>query len=359
MAKCVGCGLEVNNGILEVNVCGTPVIPNTTTGGIQCDTATEGGCLKVVLNDSHAGCGLKAASGALLVNNCAKGGILCGPTADDASQCEYVNVQGQGAAACVALANADEGASGADAGPKTSPQVGATDHSWTGPATGSANLSPNCNGLVRTCDGLWAPPKIPSINFNCGQINAGPGFVGGPITMQSIAQPVGAQSAGLPAQAQNDQAVSNGPGQVIIANAFTGDPCLPIDAMSWTAFSLTFRIKAGERWRFSLWERITANRPDLVTPNPPATGWALQSEQFIDNVGGAARYASVNINDNSTWDFPAGATNNWRMEAMITFNREVGAGPLDNELVEMDFQYRNLGHGYQKSVPKNCDLTGV
>src|SRR5437879_2228638 len=102
MAVCVGCGLEVNNGLLEVNVCGTPVIPNTTTGGIQCDTGTENGCLKVVLNDSHAGCGLKAALGQLHVDPCDKGGILCGATDDDAEDnCIYVNVVGQGSGVCV------------------------------------------------------------------------------------------------------------------------------------------------------------------------------------------------------------------------------------------------------------------
>src|SRR5690349_18407270 len=106
MAVCIGCGLEVNNGILEVNICGTPAVPNTTTGGLQCDTGTENGCLKVVLNDSHAGCGLNAVGGALVVDPCDKGGILCGDTADDAEDsCIYVNVVGQGNGACVAFAN--------------------------------------------------------------------------------------------------------------------------------------------------------------------------------------------------------------------------------------------------------------
>lgn len=366
MSVCIGCGLEVNQGILEVNVCGDPVVPNTTVGGLQCDENTEGGCLKVVLNDSHAGCGLSAASGALFVDPCLNGGILCGDTADDPEdQCIYVNVQGQGNALCVPL--------------ETTAMVTATNCGFGG-NTGS----PNCNGLVRTCDGLWAPPKLRSINFSCGQDSRGPG------TIADIRRPLGAQvndvDASLDPFASHDGdfvfGTANGRG--IIVNAFNADPCNPMDAMSWTAFNVGYTVNAGELWRWALWERICTNvfpPADNITRNDPlnsATGcngttWKLQAIQYIDRRNeNTAAFETVQINDNSTWRFGTGGCEGnrtglgndglpaaWRMEAMITFQRLQPANSTaaaNNPIIFANFQYRNMGHSYHLQTTQNCSF---
>lgn len=346
MAVCIGCGVELINGSLVINLCGDPVLPNTTTGGLQCDPSSEFGCLKVVLNDSHAGCGLNASGGALNVDTCLNGGILCGATDDDPEdECIYINVQGQGAAACRALNTVDT--------------------SLTGP---SQNPSPNCNGLVRTCDGLWAPPKIRSINFSCGQLGRGPG------TLPNIIQNIGAQAADLPGppfidgfiSPQNDAAYGPAGGQVIIVNAFEYDPCNPIDAMSWTAFNVGYVVNPGELWRWALWERVCGDGlppantvADPLTTSCNGVDWALQAIQYIDRRNeGTAAFETIQINDNSTWRFGRGAApgDGARMEAMITLNRLQGVGPIDNTLFYANFQYRNMGHGYHTQTEQNCSF---
>lgn len=361
MAVCIGCGLEVNNGILEVNVCGDPIVPNVTTGGLQCDPDTEDGCLKVVLNDSHAGCGLNAVQGQLVVDPCLNGGILCGETADDPEdQCIYVNVQGQGNGACVALATVRGG----------DPCVGDEPDSTTGDAFRSAAPSPNCNGLVRTCDGLWAPPALQSINFSCGQI-----FQGGTFPIGNVRQPLGAQAAdmgasndGFPAHS-TDFAYGPAPNSVIIVNAFEHSSCNPIDAMSWTAFNIGMTVNGGELWRWALHERICGNgvaaadprfRADPINQTCNGAGWITQAVQYLDRrTEGTAAFETVQINDNSTWRF--GKCDDFRMEAIITFQRLQG-GPTENATngaIFGNFQYRNMGHGYHHQVTQNCQFRSV
>lgn len=360
MAVCVGCGLEVNNGLLEVNVCGTPVTPNTTTGGLQCDTTTENGCLKVVLNDSHAGCGLNAASGALEVDPCLNGGILCGATDDDPEDnCIYVNVQGQYATVCKSL-----GTGVAGSGVREPAIFPGTPGNGTGgttaclsPNPGSAASSPCCNGLVRTCDGLWAPPSLPSVNFSCGQIQN----FGGPINA-SYTQALGPQAGLLGAipdgfaPLSSDLAYGISGNEVIIGNAFVGDDCNPIDAMSFTAFNMAFQVNAGELWRFSLHERICFTA-GVATPPTTCTGpWITQAFSYIDRRNeGTSAFETVQINDNSTWRFEKGL--GYRMEAMITINRLVG-GPTanaNNPVTFANFQYRNMGHGYHHQLNQTCE----
>lgn len=345
MAVCVGCGLEVNNGILEVNVCGTPVLPNTTTGGLQCDPDTEDGCLKVVLNDSHAGCGLNASGGALSVDACLNGGIICGDTADDAEDnCIYVNVQGQGNGACVPLSTAN--GSGAGCGPAIQ----------SGPYPYSACPSTNCNGLVRTCDGMWAPPSIQSINMSCGQI-----FVEN-TSIANMRQGLGNQAADMPpigdgfvAPSVGDFLYGSAPGQIIIVNAFQHNSCNNIDAMSFTVFNAAMEVGAGELWRFILYERI-CEPPTPLTTTCTGTGWVRQAVEYMDRRNeGTAAFMAVTINDQSTWRF--GANEDARMEAMISFQRLQGGPTVNatNHLIAADFQYRNMGHGYHHAVDQNCE----
>lgn len=361
MAVCVGCGLEVNNGLLEVNVCGTPVTPNITTGGLQCDTTTESGCLKVVLNDTHAGCGLNAVQGQLVVDPCLNGGILCGDTADDPEDnCIYVNVQGQGNAACVVLATITGG------GTHTCPACG-DDPTDTTPFQ-SAPRSPNCNGMIRTCDGLWAPPAQGSFNFSCGQISRGPG------TIQNVLQPIGAQAGDMAANLDTfanhntDSLYGTAANQIIVVNAFENDGCNPINAMSWTAFNIGYVVNGGELWRWALWERLCGTMfgaPDPCANCTPLTttctgcGWKLQALQYIDRRNEAtAAFETVQINDNSTWGFAK--CHKGRLEAMISFNRLVG-GPTaaaNNSMIFADFQYRNMGFAYNYSVPQACATRG-
>lgn len=355
MAVCVGCGLEVNNGILEVNVCGTPVVPNTTTGGLQCDTGTENGCLKVVLNDSHAGCGLNANGGALEVDPCLNGGILCGATDDDAEDnCIFVNVLGQGSAACVAY----------NGGDIDHPQTCDVTDSNAGVAVAlpqgnlaSACPSPNCNGLVRTCEGLWSPPALASINFFCGQLFRNGG------TIADVRGAIGGEGANVSSPPDGFPVASNdfvyrtdgnaGIGSIIF-NGFTDLGCNPIDAMSWTAFNLVMTVNGGEVWRFLLHERI-------CSPNAPCSGgWALQAAQYADFRGQPTGVASIQINDNSTWRF--GKNSDARMEAMISFQRVVGGptGNATNPLVYSNFQYRNMGHAYHHRVTRqDCGARDV
>lgn len=347
MAICVGCGLEVNSGLLEVNVCGDPVIPNTTTGGLQCDPATEGGCLKVVLNDSHAGCGLNAVNGALEFDPCLNGGILCGATDDDPEDnCAYVNVVGQGGGPCVVF----------DAVTKHPGACAAVQQ--PGPLPSSACPSPNCNGLVRTCDGLWAPPALQSINFSCGQI-----FVEN-TPISNMRFPLGAQGAdmppigdGFPAPGTNDFLYGATANEIILVNAFQHDQCNPIDAMSFTIFNAAMEVNAGELWRFILYERICQlNVGDTpLTTTCTGNGWVRQAVEYLDRRNeGTAAFMAVTINDNSTWRF--GKTGGGRMEAMISFQRLQG-GPTanaTNHLIAADFQYRNMGHAYHYPVDQNC-----
>lgn len=379
MAVCIGCGLEVNNGILEVNVCGTPTSPNTTTGGLQCDTTTEDGCLKVVLNDTHTGCGLNAVGGALEVDACLNGGILCGATDDDAEDnCVYVNVHGQGSGACVAFDGTQTkfpgvcvitpGYFGADgAGVET----GGPFTSAGNPGFFGACESPNCNGLIRTCDGLWAPPSLPSINFSCGQIAE---FARVPMTnllfpLTDQAGLLAGSSDGFPPYG-NDMAVGLSTSQIIIVNAFKYDPCAPINAMSWTAFSINFELPGGELWRFGLHERICSdsgsNGGTDSFNNHCTNGWSLQSVQYIDTRGTATNVTnigSVQINDNSTWGFPKFTTagdNGARMEAFISAQRLVGTTALSSHFsIAYDFQYRNMGSGYHHGVSQMCAKTGT
>lgn len=362
MAVCVGCGLEVNNGVLEVNVCGTPIVPNTTTGGLQCDPGTENGCLKVVLNDSHAGCGLNAVGGALVVDPCLNGGILCGDTADDPEDnCIYVNVQGQGNAICRDLANITGGG--------THDCVGCVgDVNDTKPFQ-SAGRSPNCNGLERTCDGLFAPPAQGSFNFSCGQLARGPG------TIANIRQPIGAQAtdmaANLDAFANHNTDFLYGlsGNEIIVINAFENDGCNPVNAMSWTAFNIGYTVNAGELWRWALWERIcgcnifpAADPCEETNPlvgNCTGCSWKLQALQYIDRrAEGTAAFETIQINDNSTWGFAK--CHKGRMEAMISFNRLQG-GPTENAtnpIVYSNLQYRNMGFAYNYSLPQFCGFKG-
>lgn len=356
MAVCVGCGLEVNNGILEVNVCGDPVIPNTTTGGLQCDPNTENGCLKVVLNDTHAGCGLNAVGGALVVDPCQQGGIICGDTADDPEDnCIYINVQGQGNGACVPLADVRGG----------DPCVGDEPDSTTGNAFRSAAPSPNCNGLVRTCDGLWAPPALQSINFSCGQI-----FVEN-TSIANMRFPSGPQAAdmspigdGFTSPGAGDFLYGSAGNEIIIVNAFEHSSCNPIDAMSWTLFNAAMEVGPGELWRFILHERICGNgvgaadprfRADPINQTCSGAGWVRQAVEYLDRRNETtAAFMAVTINDNSTWRF--GKCDDFRMEAMISFQR-LQDGPTanaNNHLIAADFQYRNMGHGYHHQVTQNC-----
>lgn len=357
MAVCVGCGLEVNNGILEVNVCGDPIVPNITTGGLQCDPATEDGCLKVVLNDSHAGCGLTASQGQLAADPCVSGGILCGDITGPAdTQCIYVNVQGQENGPCITITGSNTGGPGNCVITECSAQndncIGLSNTANTGFVPTCP--SPNCNGLVRTCDGLWAPPALPSINFPCGQ-RAATGN-----SIDSLLYPLGPQSTRVSAPADGFPFASNdlawgfpNASSIIFVNAFDpGDNCVPIDAMSWTAFTSTFTVEGGEVWRVLLHERICISATSLTAPC--TGGWALQSAGYIDNRGQDTRVASIQINDNSTWRFAAG--DRGRMEAMITYQRVVG-GPTaqaENPHQYSDFQYRNMGTGFHHRVNQNC-----
>lgn len=355
MAICVGCGLEVNAGLLEVNVCGDPVIPNTTTGGLQCDPNTEGGCLKVVLNDSHAGCGLNANGGALEVDPCLNGGILCGATDDDPEDnCIYVNVQGQGGGPCVTYDAGTHRPNG-DCGVVDSNAVGVVAANFPNGIDNSGCPSPNCNGLVRTCEGLWSPPALASINFSCGQLSTSGGTIA---DVRDLIRGEGANVSSPPGDgfpvASNDF-VFRSPGNAgigsIIVNAFEYDGCNPIDAMSWTAFNLVMTINGGEVWRFLLHERICL---DVNIDVPCGGGWALQAAQYADFRGQPTGVASIQINDNSTWRF--GQVGSARMEAMISFQRVVG-GPTanaTNPLIYSNFQYRNMGHAYHHSIDQNC-----
>lgn len=384
MAVCVGCGLEVNNGILEVNVCGTPIIPNTTTGGLQCDTGTENGCLKVVLNDSHAGCGLNAANGALEFDPCLNGGILCGATDDDPEDnCAYVNVLGQYGGPCVTTnpkINSVCSPPGVSVGSFTNSDGNGNEtvlgyNSQANPdifgAANTATCAKGCNGLIRTCDGLWAPPPIPSINFSCGQID---NFSRVPIT--NLMFPIGDQAAlvagssdGFPGYA-TDMVFGTSAGQQMIINSFCMGECMPIDAMSWTAFTMNFELPGGELWRFGLHERICNNTNAVgndALNNHCAGGWALQSVQYVDTRGNATNVTnigSVQINDNSTWRFGKNADGTpqcWRMEAMITMQRLIGTTPLNSHAsVAADFQYRNMGHGFHfLATPQYCIKSGA
>lgn len=348
MAVCIGCGLEVNNGVLEVNVCGDPIVPNITNGGLQCDPATENGCLKVVLNDSHAGCGLNASQGQLVVDNCVNGGIICGDTAED-QQCNYVNVQGQHAGPCLPL----EDQRGGGICPN-------------GDAFRSAAPSPNCNGLVRTCDGLWSPPSVQSINFSCGQTF----FENSSIANMRF--PLGAQAGdmgpigdGFPSPASSDFLYGSSPGEIILVNAFEHTSCNPIDAMSFTIFNLGFQVGPGELWRFALWERICGNfvppadprfRADPINQTCTGAGWARQAVEYADRRNeSTGALMAITMNDNSTWRF--GKCDDARMEAMISFQRLAG-GPTanaNNHVVAADFQYRNMGHGYHHQVTQSCE----
>lgn len=347
MAVCVGCGLEVVNGVLQVNVCGAAGV-GTTTGGLACDPATEAGCLKVVLNDSHAGCGLNAtAGGQLEFDPCLNGGILCGATDDDPEDnCAYVNVAGQGGGPCVDI-NTVRGT------PIVPPLCG--DQPF-GPPTTTVQ-SPNCNGLVRTCDGLWSPPSLPTLNFSCGQLSNYGGTING-----NYSQPLGDQAGlvagsadGFPPHA-TDVAYGLAGNRVIIINAFDNDDCVPIDAMSFTIFNIAFEIRAGELWRFALHERICLEpTPADVITTGCSNGWSLQALEYVDARNETVNtFVTVGINDNSTWRF--GKCDAGRMEAMITFNRLVG-GPTanaDNRVIYTDFQYRNMGHGYHHQLPQFC-----
>lgn len=381
MAVCIGCGLEVNNGILEVNVCGDPVIPNITTGGLQCDPNTEDGCLKVVLNDTHAGCGLNAVQGQLVVDPCDKGGILCGATDDDAEDnCIYVDLVGQHAGKCIQINPAVNGVCtppGVASGSFTNSdgngnEVVASYGLVQNPdlyGAQPADCDFNCNGLMRTCDGLWAPPPIASINFSCGQIAE---FARVPIT--NLLFPIGDQaglvagsSDGFPGYS-NDMVFGTSAGQQMIINSFCMDECVPIDAMSWTAFTINFELPGGELWRFGLHERICNNAGAVgndALNQHCAGGWALQSVQYIDTRGNATNVinvGSVQINDNSTWRFGReGTADCWRMEAMITAQRLVGTTALNSHFsVAADFQYRNMGHGFHfLATPQYCIKSGA
>lgn len=380
MAVCVGCGLEVNNGILEVNVCGTPVIPNTTTGGLQCDTGTENGCLKVVLNDSHAGCGLNAVGGALEFDPCLNGGILCGATDDDPEDnCAYVNVVGQGAGPCLTYVAAVPGTTLARVG--GSCVINECDHDGTncvpliqnveGSGIASACPSPNCNGLVRTCDGLWAPPSLGSINFSCGQM-----FTQAPTPISNLLWPLNEQSGNLVGSSDGypgyntDMAYGIDAGNQIIVNSFVNDDCNPIDAMSWTAFDMNMEVPGGELWRFGLHERICTDAGAVggnALTGHCTGGWALQSSQYIDTRAFPANQVlimSLQIQDNSTWRFGAGKLaaagfERWRMEAIITGQRLEGTSSLatNHRVFWSDFQYRNMGHAFHHRLNQNCGIS--
>lgn len=313
MAVCVGCGLEVNNGLLEVNVCGTPITPNTTTGGLQCDTATENGCLKVVLNDSHAGCGLNAsATGQLEFDPCLNGGILCGATDDDPEDnCAYVNVQGQGGGPCTPLATAQ-----------------------------TACPSPNCNGLVRTCDGLWAPPKtFGTYGFSLDQ----DGFPAGPFrdylidTPGNIPDLPGTVGDGF-AGPGGDFIVTNNPNYELLFHSFNMSDAvlcgMNVYGNTFSTFSMSFFVNAGELWRFLLWERFDVDVTQAQASSPATvagsallgTNWSLQASFYVDRRVGAGGPFLETIQMNDVSSSGAGAGGFVRWEYMITAQRLVPGG---------------------------------
>jgi hypothetical protein len=153
-----------------------------------------------------------------------------------------------------------------------------------------------------------------------------------------------------------DGAYGTSQNNTIIFNAFEGDPCNNIDAMSWTAFNVGYVVKAGELWRWALWERICiepAPADVLTTPCTGNGGWSLQAIQYIDRRNEVTNaLETIQINDNSTWRFGIG--DSARMEALITFNRLAGAGPIDNDMIYANFQYRNMGHAYHYARPQQC-----
>lgn len=348
MAVCVGCGLEINNGVLEVNVCGDPVIPNITTGGLQCDPNTEDGCLKVVLNDTHAGCGLNASQGQLVVDPCLNGGILCGDTADDPEDnCIYVNVQGQGNAACTPLATAQ-----------------------------TACPSPNCNGLVRTCDGLWAPPKtFGTYSFSLDQDAIPPGpfnayLVDPPGNIPDLPGSLGDGFAGP----GGDFIVTNLPNyEILMHSVDMADPrmCgMEVYGNTFSTFSMSFTVNAGELWRFLLWERLAfVTQAQMAGPTTVAAspllgqGWTLQASFYVDRRVGAGGPFLETIQMNDVSSIGKGTV---RCEYMITAQRlqpgGATVGNINNQVVGVGTrQYRltmNSAHCRPPEASSGANING-
>lgn len=310
MAICVSCGLEVVDGILQVNVCDSPVVENVTaSGGLRCNTDKEGGCLEVVLNSSHVGCGLKAVGGAVVFDPCLNGGLLCGDTADDPEDgCVYVNVQGQGNAACTPLADAQ-----------------------------TACPSPNCNGLVRTCEGLWAPPKL------TGEV-AQSGAAESAANLGGLIRPLDQPQFVTPSSA-TDGVLAGANGDIMFWE-WTNIGCGVMGAAIHTNINIpAFFVKPGERWRFRLWERLAAGPTPI---GPLATPWAFQSEYYLDNTAGNQPIAlNAQLFDVSQNNFETPQGQGARGEVMITVNRLAGTGPIDNDFVPGSIlvrEYRAFAH---------------
>lgn len=342
MAKCVGCGLAVNNGILEVKAC--------TDGGIKCATAgspapngcTDGLYVSFPPNvpgtaSTIYGCGLKSdGTGRLAVDVCDKGGILCGATDDDAEDnCLFVNIQGQGTTACVALAAAQ-------------------DKTCTG-------VSPNCNGLVRTCDGLWSPPKMGAATGKCSQNQQVPfPFTG---TMTGYMTPLGSTKPDLPALYQNDAVFSDG-NNIHDIQFWTvqQDPCLDMYGMTFSQFSFPgFFVHPDEVWRVSLWERLGVVA--TVGTTLAGTPWALQDQVILDGRGNTRDVFTKPSSINDISSICVGPGNQFvRGEEMVTINRVIGTGPVDNS-TNPGFtqdpgskQYRFILFTAQKNL---CETTGT
>lgn len=346
MAKCIGCGLEVNNGILEVSL--------KTDGGIVCDPTTKELRVQFPANQQGGssllpiGCGLETdATGRIQVSYCDKGGILCGATDDDAQdQCIYVNVQNQGGAACKDLG--------------TVRAVGGTG------GTLGTNCTPNgCNGLVRTCDGLWAPPKLPECSGIASETIGAANFA-------DILHPKTSMDGQFPGShgGVNEWALAASPGTIIaewcccVPTGYEAS-CVRMTGNTFTNGTTPIVLVApGQVVRFTVWERLIyaptgSNCGDIS--KFATTAWVLQNQILFDEFGPgkSSGYSSAFID--SSWvimDIPGQCLAGQMMVTVQRFPSTNGVRP-NNQLsgnFAMKREYLHTLHGAHCSAHDFTDF---
>lgn len=267
-------------------------------------------------------CGLTVgADGVLAVDVCTNAAIGCGDWANDADgDCLYVLVAGQGTGPCIGLASAqNECPSGRD-----------------------------CNGVVVSCEGLWAPPKshlgfwLPDIQTDGASLNT---FI------------VPINTADLPFDYTSDQGMRHGPlGQQndVLFGEICNNGCNTARGLIVNKARVpSFQVNPGEHWRFTLWERL-AIVPALN--NGPLTGtpWQLQDQRHVDASNATASYfTDVTLFDESSLSLAVGECG--RGETLVTVNLIEG-GPVipgGNPTIP-DFFFK---HSYRANIySAHCEM---
>lgn len=326
MATCVGCGLTTDpvTGVLmvhldpdgcilcddtdglRVNVCPGGGIICSPTDGSDPDCPTGGLKIDPSALPINAGCGIDYSGGVLSVDICdgPASGLACGDAEGDTT-CLFAFVQNQGAAACIPLGTAED----------------------------RNNCQPNgCNGMVRTCDGLWAPSKL---SYCSGIVSETTGSA----SMAPLLFPKTSMDADFPPshQGPNEWIIGGSANSVIFEWCCCNDSCNIIHGNTFTnGYTPIVIVAPGQVHRFTVWERLGYLEPgnecgDVVfSPAPPGSnmqqGWVLQNQILFDEFGAgkSSGYAAAFIDSSWIIDDPGLCVAG---QMCITYQR-FGPGPV-------------------------------